>query len=321
MSTDSDKKPDNWERDTLEKVALAAVGEQRQARRWGIFFKSLTFLYLFALLFLFQARMSGVEGGSSDKSAQPHTALIEINGVISADSEASADKLVTGLRNAFESENVKGVILRINSPGGSPVQSSYVYNEIMRLRKEKPELPVYAVVSDVCASGGYYIASAAEKIYVNPSSIVGSIGVLMNGFGFTDAMEKLGVERRLLTAGENKGMLDPFSPLREQDLAHIKTILNNLHQHFIKSVKEGRGERLKDDPTLFTGMYWSGEQAVELGLADEFGSSSEVAREVFKAKDIVVYNPHKNLLERFSDRLGTSISQGISQSLSSFQLQ
>lgn len=287
----------DWERKTVEKLALASVEEQRRARRWGIVFKSLTFVYLFALLFMFRMDL----GQADSSSGEEHTALVEINGVIADNTDASADKVVTALRKAFDNaDNIKGILLRINSPGGSPVQSAYIYDEIIRLREKHPDTPVYAVVSDICASGGYYIAAAAEKIYVNRSSIVGSIGVLMNGFGFTEAMEKLGVERRLLTAGEHKGMLDPFSPLKEEELAHADILLKQIHSQFIDSVKAGRGERLKDDPTIFSGMFWTGAQAVELGLADDFGSSGQVARDVFEAEKIVRYNARKPLLERLS---------------------
>lgn len=305
-----EKSQADWEKKALESIAGAVVVEQRRARRWGIFFKSLTFVYLFILLAVF---VRNVDTKDVKNNGEDYTALVELNGVISAESEASADNIITGLRAAFEAEEAKGVILRINSPGGSPVQSAYINDEIHRLRELHPEKPFYAVVTDICASGGYYIAAAADEIYVNRSSIVGSIGVLMNGFGFVDAMEKIGVERRLLTAGENKGMLDPFSPVKPEETQHIHVLLDELHQHFIETVKKGRKDRLSDDPDLFTGMVWTGEKAISLGLADKLGSSSYIAREVLEAETIVDFTPQDTYMERLSQNLGVHLLDYLSQ--------
>ena len=299
-----------WERELLEKLSSASLNEQRRARRWGIFFKLLIFTYLFMLVFL---AMQDAELGDVSAKGHDHTAMVEVNGLISDASKANADNIIEGLRDAFDNENTKAIVLRINSPGGSPVQSDYVYREIKRLRELHKEIPVHAVIVDVGASGAYYIASAADNIYVNPSSIVGSIGVLMNGFGFTGAMEKLGVERRLLTAGDSKGMLDPFTPLQEDEVVHVKSLLNNIHQQFIAAVKAGRGERLKDDPQLFTGKFWTGEQSIKLGLSDAIGDVDYVAREVIKVEEVVDYTPKPDIFKRFADRLGTSMANVLSE--------
>jgi protease-4 len=260
---------EGWERDLVNRLAFAALKEQRRARRWGIFFKFLLFVYLLGILFLYTPSIELQPGAGDD-----HTALVELKGVIAPDKEGSADNVVSGLRSAFESDHAKGVILRINSPGGSPVQAGYINDEIRRLRKEHPDTPLYAVVADVCASGGYYAAVAADKIFADKASIVGSIGVRMDGFGFVEAMDKLGVERRLLTAGEHKGFLDPFQPVKEGDVEHVQALLNDIHTQFIQVVRTGRGDKLKDDPNLFSGFVWTGEQAVDLGLIDELGSAS-----------------------------------------------
>ncbi|MES9900154.1 MAG: signal peptide peptidase SppA [Sedimenticola sp.] len=296
-----DNKNENWERELLEKLASSSITEQQRKRRWGIFFKFLTFTYLIALLLLLmpdklpETSLAGDEG---------HTALVEIKGVIADDSEASADNIISGLRSAFEDEETKGVVLRINSPGGSAVQSGYINDEIRRLKEKYEDIPVYAVVTDMCASGGYYVAAAADKIYVDKASIVGSIGVLMGTFGFEKGMEKLGVERRLITAGEHKAILDPFSPLTDEERLHIEGMLDQVHQQFISAVKEGRGDRLKVDDKIFSGLFWSGEESIKLGLADELGSSSYVAREVIKAETIVDFTPAEDLVERFAKRIG-----------------
>ena len=293
-----------WHKDLVEKLASDALVERRRSRRWGIFFKLLTFAYLIVLLVLLMPDQWPDMAEESDE----HTALVEINGVIAPGAEASADNVVTGLRDAYEDDKTKGLILRINSPGGSPVQAGYINDEIRRLREKHPDIPVYAVVVDVCASGGYYIAAAADEIYADKASIVGSIGVRMDGFGFVDAMDELGVERRLLTAGENKAILDPFSPLRESDEAHVQGLLDEIHQQFIEVVREGRGERLiGPDEKVFSGLFWTGEQGMELGLIDGFGSSSYVARELIGAEEIVDFTPDEDLLERLSKRLGAGI--------------
>lgn len=291
-----------WERQVLEKVALAAIEEQRRARRWGIFFKLLAFLYLFLLLFL----VLGWIGKTDMAIPGKHSALVELRGIIAADERASADVVVSGLRRAFKDKNTAGVILRINSPGGSPVQAAYINNEIKRLRKAHPHIPLYAVVEDVCASGGYYAAVAADKIFVNRASIVGSIGVLIDGFGFSEALNKLGIERRLLAAGENKGFLDPFSPMDPEQRAHAMKMLEEIHRQFIEVVREGRGERLKETPELFSGLVWTGARSIELGLADDFASAAEVAREVIKAEEIVDFTPQEGLTERLARRFGAA---------------
>ena len=302
---------DQWQRETIEKLAFSAIKEQRRARHWGIFFKSLTFIYLFILLF-YALDWVGEEGGASLN----HTALIDINGVIGNEFEVNADDVIESLQSAFEHKRTKGVILRINSPGGSPVQAGLINDEIKRLRKLHPNIPVYAVVEDICASGGYYIAVAADRIYVDKASIVGSIGVLMDGFGFTGAMEKLGVERRLLTAGENKAILDPFSPQKSEEREFAQKMLNQIHQQFIAVVKEGRGERLKQDPQIFSGLFWTGETSVELGLADALGSSGFVARDVIKEENIVDFTVHDSLADRLAQRFGASLGASLMHTLS-----
>ncbi len=298
------EKTGNWEREVLEKLALSAVKEQRTARHWSIFFKLLGFSFLFILLFL----ALGWIGNRGIPIPGKHTALVELNGTIAAD-QTSADQIIKGLDAAFEDSNTKGVILRINSPGGSPVQAGQIYDEIKRLRTKYPNIPLYAVVDDICASGAYYVAAAADKIYVDKASLVGSIGVLMDGFGFTGTMQKLGVERRLLTAGENKGFLDPFSPENPQQVAYAKTMLEEIHQQFIKAVRDGRGSRLKETPDMFSGLVWSGQKSIELGLADALGSTDYVARNVIKAKDIVDFTPQEGFADRFAKRFGVAMGK------------
>lgn len=305
------EKQAGWEQKLLQELATDALREKRNARRWGIFFKSLMFLYIGVLIYAANGDMFGTDSIKVSGKAGEHTALIDLVGVIAPEEGVSADDVVTGLRDAFEDESTKAVILRINSPGGSPVQSSYIYKEIKRLRDKHKEIPLYAVVSDICASGGYYVASAADKIYANESSIVGSIGVLMNGFGFVDAMDDLGVERRLMTAGEHKGMLDPFSPVKEEDQKHVQVMLDDLHNTFIDVVKEGRGDRLSDDPKIFSGMFWSGNKAVELGLVDGIGSAGYVAREVVGAEDIVDFTKDADPLEKLVERMGASAARSL----------
>ena len=268
------KNSEGWERGVLERLALATLDEQRRARRWGIFFKLFFAAYLVVVLVM----LVGERGSKS--LASRYTALVELEGAISADTQASADNVITGLRAAFEGKNTVGVVIRANSPGGSPVQAGYIYDEIVRLREKHPKIPVYAVITDVCASGCYYAVAAADKIYADKASVVGSIGVLMNGFGFVEGMKKLGIERRLLTAGEHKGSLDPFSALKPEDRAHAQKLLNRIHQQFIDRVREGRGEALKESKDMFSGLFWTGEDALSMGLVDEIGSASYVAREV-----------------------------------------
>jgi protease-4 len=303
--------PDNWERKTLEKLALAALTEQRRARKWGIFFKIIGFVYLFLLLFL----AMGLMNQNELSSVSAHTALVRLDGVIAPGNQASAELVIDGLQAAFKDKNTKGVILSINSPGGSPVQAGQINDEIKRLKAKYPKIPLYAVVEDICASGGYYVAVAADKIYVDKASLVGSIGVLMDGFGFTGTMDKLGVERRLLTAGENKGFLDPFSPVDPKQKAYAQTMLEEIHQQFINTVKAGRGARLKETSDMFSGLIWTGTKSIELGLADGLGSTEYVAREVIKAKDIIDYTPHQSLADRFAKRFGAAAAQALTSSI------
>ncbi|MEO8038405.1 MAG: S49 family peptidase [Betaproteobacteria bacterium] len=307
QAASSGARGDNWEREVIRKLAENALTEQRKARRWGILFKSLTFVYLFAVLFVALGWLGGREGVHAGK----HTAVVDLNGVIEADSLASADNVVAGLQDAFEDKNTQGVILRINSPGGSPVQANAINGEIRRLRGKYPGTPLYAVVDDICASGGYYVAVAADRIYVSKASLVGSVGVLMDGFGFTGTMEKLGVERRLLTAGENKGFLDPFSPLDPKQRQYAQRMLSEIHQQFIQVVREGRGKRLKEDDDTFSGLVWTGERSIELGLADALGDTAYVAREVIKAEELVDFTPRENLAERFAKRFGASFGEAL----------
>lgn len=298
----------NWERSVLEKLATSALQEQRRARHWGIFFKALTFVYLFILLFIFMGWL-----GKSDSalSGGKHTALVDLRGVIAADSVASADNLIPSLQDAFKDKNTQGVILRINSPGGSPVQSGQINDEIRRLRAQYPTIPLYAVVEDICASGGYYIAAAADKIFVDKASLIGSIGVLMDGFGFTGTMEKLGVERRLITAGENKGFLDPFSPSIPAQQEYVKQMLAQIHQQFIDVVRQGRGKRLKETADTFSGLVWNGQKGVEIGLADGYGSLESVARDVVKAERIVDFTTKENFADRLAKKFGAGVASAI----------
>lgn len=296
--------PDKWQQEAMSKLMYATLTEQRKARRWGIFFKSLFAFYLFLLLLIYLAN-----GGSSHRSYDEgkHTALVDLSGVIAAGNQASADNVISGLKAAFDDKNTAGVILRINSPGGSPVQAGYIYDEIKRLRKLHPKTKLYAVISDICASGGYYVAAAADDIYADKASLVGSIGVIMNGFGFVDTLKKLGVERRLYTAGKHKGFLDPFSPVKPDEVAHANAMLENIHQQFIDAVKAGRGTRLKlDNKDLFSGLIWTGQESRKLGLIDDFGSARKVARDIIKAPHIVNYTHRPNIWQRFADRVGAS---------------
>jgi len=291
----------------LEKIAFASIKEQRAKRRWGIFFKLAVLAYFVTALVLVVDW-----GGGSEKLADgKHSALINVRGVINATGDASAEKINGALQSAFEDKRTAGVILRINSPGGSPVQSGIVYDEIRRLRAKYSDIPLYVVVEDLCASGGYYIASAADKIFVDKASVVGSIGVLMDGFGFTGTMERLGVERRLLTAGDNKGFLDPFSPQDESQKEHAQLLLREIHQQFVDVVRQGRGERLKETPEMFSGLMWTGSQSVAMGLADGYGTVDSVARDLIKAEKVLDYSVKENIAERFAKRLGAEVSQSI----------
>ncbi|MAR92914.1 MAG: signal peptide peptidase SppA [Pseudomonadota bacterium] len=292
----------------IEKMVMASQDEQRKARRWGIFFKSLTFVYLFVMLMVFNPGMWGSDGVSV---GSPHTALVDVKGMIMDDSEASADRLVKGLRDAFEAEQSKGVILRVNSPGGSPVQSGLVYREVQRLKAVHPDKKVYAVITDIGASGAYYISASADEIYADPASLVGSIGVVSDGFGFVEAMDKVGVERRVFSSGDNKAMLDPFQPLDPKQKEFFATILDDVHQQFIDAVREGRGDRIKGDKALFSGLFWSGRQALELGLVDGLASPGQVAREIIGEEEIVDYTPRPSPLQALTGRLGVAIADRV----------
>jgi len=302
----SDSNQPNWERQVIEKIALEGIAEQRRARRWGIFFKLLGFGYVTALL------LFAVDWGESADLAdgKKTTALVDVSGVIQAKGDANAENVISALQGAFKSRHTAGVVLRINSPGGSPVQAGMINDEIRRLRAAHPEVPLYAVVEDVCASGGYYIAASADKIFVDKASIVGSIGVLMDGFGFTGTMDKLGVERRLLTAGQNKGFLDPFSPQNAEHKAHAQEMLDDIHRQFIDVVRKGRGKRLKETPDMYSGLMWTGAKSIELGLADGYGTLESVARDVLKAEDIRDYTVKSNFAEKFAKRFGANVAEG-----------
>lgn len=302
----STPRPDGWERGVLERLALATLDEQRRARRWGIFFKLFFATYLVVVLVMLYGDQRGAKA-----LANRYTALVELEGPIAPDGEASADSIITGLRAAFEGKNTAGVVIRANSPGGSPVQAGYIYDEIARLREKHPKIPVYAVITDVCASGCYYAVAGADKIYADKASVVGSIGVLMNGFGFVEGMKKLGIERRLLTAGERKGILDPFSNVKPEDRAHAQKLLNRIHQQFIERVREGRGDALKESKDMFSGLFWTGEDALEMGLVDEIGSASYVAREVIGAEEIVDFSQRENVFDRFAKRIGMAVAEKI----------
>ena len=293
----------------LERLANQLLSQQRSERRWRIFFRLAWLALALAVAWALLSDRFGQPAPST-----PHTALIEVRGEIAEDTEARAEALVSALRSAFEDEGAQAVVLRINSPGGSPVQSGIVNDEIRRL-KALHDKKVYAVVEEVCASGAYYIAVAADEIYVDKASIVGSIGVLMDGFGFTGLMDKLGVERRLLTAGENKGMLDPFSPQSDKQNAFAKAMIDQIHQQFIQVVRQGRGERLKETPETFSGLFWNGDEAVAMGLADHLGGLDYVAREVVKAEEIIDYTPHENLAERLAKRFGAGVGAGAVKAL------
>lgn len=308
-------KPPHWERQILERLAFAALQEQKSRRRWGIFFKALGFAYLTGVLVI----LAGL-GPEEEARHLRHTALVNLKGVISPDGDTSAENVIAALQDAFKDEKTAGVILRVNSPGGSPVQSGIIYDEIRRLRGKYPEKPLHVVVEDVCASGGYFVAAAADKIFVNRASVVGSIGVLMDGFGFTGTMDKLGVERRLLTAGENKGFLDPFSPQEPRHREHAQLLLNDIHKQFIEVVRRGRGDRLKETPEMFSGLMWTGQRSVEMGLADGFGTVESVAREVIKVEPLVDYTVKSSIADRLARRFGAGASESLAASLRGFRL-
>ena len=301
-----------WERDVLERLAFAALREQRSARRWGVFFKFLLLAYLVVVLLLYWPAEIETPG-----IGKKHTALVDVEGLIVEHAAGSASTVNKGLRAAFADKNAKGVIVRINSPGGSPVQADYIFKEIRRLKSKYPDMPVYAVITDTCASGGYYVAAAADRIYADPASIVGSIGVRMDSFGFVGAIEKIGIERRLLTAGEHKALFDPFLPVNPDETAHLEQMLAAIHEQFIARVREGRGDRLAKDDTIFSGLIWTGAQGKELGLVDELAGTDQVAREVIGAEKIVNYTEKPDYLERLADRFGLAVGSALTSGFAS----
>jgi protease-4 len=298
---------EHWERGVIERLATEGLLEQMRARRWGIFFKLLTFAFLFATLLLAIGAFSESTRACLDKC----TALVEMRGELDADGQASAENIMSGLQAAFKNKGTQGVVLRINSPGGSPVQAGEINDEIRRLRAKYPATPIYAVVEEVCASGAYYVAVAADQIYVDKASLIGSIGVIIDGFGFVGVMDKVGIERRAIAAGENKTFLDSFSPLSPQQRDYAQQMIGEIHQQFIAAVKAGRGARLKESPELFSGLVWNGARGVDLGLADALGSVDYVAREVIKAEDIVDFTVKENLTERLARKFGTTLATSV----------
>lgn len=303
----------NWEHATLEKLLFTALKEQRRRRRWGIFFKLIFIIYIAITFWLIWPNNAAVvPAGSKEKT---HVALIDINGEISENAPANADNIITGLQDAFKDKNTKDVILRINSPGGSPVQAADIYDEVRYLRAHYPKIKTYAICSDLCTSAAYYIAAATDEIYANPGSLVGSIGVLMDGFGFVGTLEKLGVQRRLLTSGDHKGFLDPFSPIKTEEQQYAQRLLDDVHQQFIKSVQQGRGKRLKSNPEIFSGLVWTGNQALPLGLIDGFGNLETISRNIIKNENIIDYTYKPNLFQQLADRIGASFSHAVTEQL------
>ncbi len=301
-----------WQRKTLEKLLFDTLKEQKRKRRWNIFFKFLLFIILFAVMFSLWPTTTNLPSASKSKA---HIGLVDIKGPIADDATASSDNVIEGLQNAFEDKHTSAVILRINSPGGSPAQAAQIYDEIRYLRQKYPKTKLYTVCDDLCASAAYYIASASNDIYANPASLVGSIGVLMDGFGFVDTMKRIGVKRRLLTAGDHKGFLDPFSPEKTDEKLIAERMLANVHQQFINAVKEGRGNRLKNNPELFSGLAWTGGEALNLGLIDGFGDLNTLSKNLIKNKNIVDYTVKPGLLQQLSDRMGAAFAQQISTNL------
>ena len=316
IDSNTTSKP-GWEREIVEKLAFAAINEQKKARRWGIFFKLLMFGYLLAIFAVAMYPKFKQEMGGSGKN---HTAVINLVGMIAEDQNASAESIISSLRDAVKDKNTKGIIIHANSPGGSPVQSAYVYDEIKKIKKEHPDLPIHAVVSDICASGCYYIVSAVDKIYASPASLIGSIGVIMDSFGFVETMQKLGVERRLLTAGEHKALLDPFSPGKPDEQQYMQNLINQVHQQFIGAVKKGRGSRLKETPDMFSGLVWTGEESVKLGVVDAMGTQDSVAKDVIGAETMVDFTQQERLVDRIAGKLGASLGLGIGNLVKSLTL-
>ena len=296
-----------WEREIVEKLAFAAINEQKKARKWGIFFKSLMFLYVLGIFLaaMYPRFKDEMGNGNGD-----HTAVINVVGMIAEEQPANADSIIQSLRDAVKDKHTKGIILHANSPGGSPVQSSYVYEEIKAIKKQHPTLPIYTVVSDICASGCYFIASASDKIFVNPSSLIGSIGVIMDGFGFVDIMQKLGVERRLIISGDHKAMLDPFSPAKPDEKQFMQVLITQVHQQFIAAVKNGRGNKLKETPDMFSGLVWTGEESLKNGIADAVGTKDSVAKS-FGAEKLVDFTEQIRLIDKLAGKLGASFGHAI----------
>lgn len=312
----TDPNQPNWERTVLEKVALKAIVEQRRARQWGVLFKLLWFTFAFLVFAALMGWIGPPDSDGASASLGKHTAVVDIDGVIGIEAQASAERVIKGLNRAFKDTNTRGVVLRINSPGGSPVQSGYINDEIRRLRAKYPNIPIHAVVQDLCASGGYYIAVAADRIYVDKASLIGSIGVIMGSFGFVGTLEKLGMERRSYTSGEDKDFLDPFQPENPKHREHARQMLGEIHQQFIKVVRQGRGPRLKESPEIFSGLVWSGERSIELGLADALGTAEYVAREVFKAEKLVDFTVEESPFEKLSKRFGVAFGAGLARAAS-----
>jgi len=293
----------------VDRLVFAALKEQTRARRWRVGFMLFFIVYISVVTVVF---LTDAGDMSLEADGDKHTALVKLSGVIASGEAAGSENVIAGLKSAFKHDDTAGIVIEINSPGGSPVQSAYIFDEIMRLKQEHKTIPVYAVVVDMAASGGYFVAAAADKIYANQSSLVGSIGVRMDAFGFVELMKKIGVERRLLTAGENKGLFDPFLPEQSEQKAHLQSMLDEVHGHFIAAVKRGRGDRLVENDDTFSGLIWSGEKALALGLVDAYGTTQSIAREL-EAEDVVDFTPRANLLERIADRIGSSAGRGISE--------
>lgn len=316
MTQPSDSNRQDFEQKTLEKVLLATIEEQRRARRWGIFFKMTLLVYIGGAILASQHSLKH----AFDKEGEAKTAVIDVAGIIAPGQPASADNLIEALKDASEDKNVKGIILRMNSPGGSPVQSDDVFETIRKIKKEKPELPIVSVVADLCASGCYYVASATDKIFVNNASVIGSIGVIMGGFGFVDAMKTLGIERRVMTAGAHKALMDPFAPIDPVGRAQMQNVLGAVHQQFINAVKTGRGDRLKETPDMFSGLVWTGGEGIKLGLADAIGDDRMVAETVIGAKKRVSFNPEENVFDRMSRKLGTTVGSSLAEEFMGLRL-
>ncbi|ADC71702.1 MULTISPECIES: S49 family peptidase [unclassified Thioalkalivibrio] len=309
MGWSNENKP-GWERETLERLVQAQVVEQRRARRWGIFFKLLLFIYLFALLVLVRGGDMGLTAWfEDDREPEEHVAVVEVDGLIASSARANAEELNKTLKRAFEADGTRAVMLRINSGGGSPVQAAAIHDEILRLKDEHEDIPVYAVVTDIGASAAYYIAVAADEIYASQASMVGSIGVRLDSFGVVDLLENIGVERRLFTSGENKALLDPFLPLDEGHVSHIHDLMDGLHQQFVDVVRQGRGDRLAENEELFDGLIWTGQRAVDLGLIDGLGTDQSVARDVIGVEKMVTFKPRRSALQLLFEDLGMSALQ------------